>query len=170
MGGLCENEKRNMISEKINQIYFNYPKIAEQKGTKEDFMYAIEQSLEDNEKKYLEDNTIANYYQSKIDNIWNKIKIDRAKESEKYKDIYRKLLTDHKKEMNKLKASIKEENMKKEQVYKKKFECMLQEIDLLKDEMEKKANEERQKIKNYKDYLDKQFKEKMLELQKNLKI
>ena len=144
MGGLSEAEKKLKIIEKLNEFYLNFSKFFE---SKEDFIFNIESTLKKDEKELLKSETIKRYYNIKVNEIWNKIEEDKAKEVEKYKSIYLKLLKDHEKGLQKL----KEENEKKEQENQKKIEKIIQELNEKMINLEKKANLESQKIQNFTD-------------------
>lgn len=94
MGGLSIADKKNLINEKINNIYTNFSKVL---LTKNEFLDAIEQSFEKNEAEYLKENTLKEYYNSLANKFWDKIENDRANEillqeeaKKQYKNMYEK--------------------------------------------------------------------------------
>ena len=98
MENLNTLEKENLILEKIDFIYKNFSQIL---LSKEDFMQVIEQSLDPNIRDYLKDHTIKEYYTVQVNQYWEIIENDRVnqvKAEEKYKNVYEKLLLEHKKE------------------------------------------------------------------------
>ena len=157
MGGVSSTEKKNIIIDKINNIYTNFSQIF---NTKDEFLQAIEQSFEENEKEYLNDKTLNKFYDSQANKFWGKIESDRAKElkiekeaKEKYQNIYEKLLSVHMEEIM--------ENQKSKEFYKKKKEeneLILEQI--VKDfsdkinNIEKKAEEEKVKMENFKKIME----------------
>lgn len=165
MGGLSEADKKLKIIERLNEFYLNYSKFFD---SKEDFIFNIESSLKKDEKELLKNESIRRYYNIKVDKIWAKIEEDKAKEIEKYKDIYLRLLRDHEKDMQLLKSSLKEENDKKEQENQKKIENIIQEINRKMTNLEKKADLETEKIHNFTNSIDKQFEGKIEKYQQRL--
>ena len=153
MGGLSISEKKNLISDKIKNIYTNFSQIL---FTKEEFLDAIEQSFEGNQVKYLKENTIKEFYDSQTTKFWDKIENDRANEliikeeaKKKYQEMYEELLLDHKKEIMKIQKS-KELKIKEEEEKNQKLEKIVNEFKFKLNDIEKKAEEERQKMENFK--------------------
>lgn len=103
MGGLSIAEKKNLIMDKINNIYINYAQIL---YTKEEFFDAFEQSFNRDLLDYLKDNTLIEFYNSQINKNWERIENERAnllliqQEAKiKYQSIYEQLLWEHKEEI-----------------------------------------------------------------------
>lgn len=165
MGGLSEAEKKLKIMERINHVYLNFSQFF---NSKEDFLFNIESSLNKDEKEFLENESIKRYFNIKVDNIWSKIEENKAKEVEKYKDIYLRLLKDHEKDMQNIKSSLREENEKKEQENQSKIEQIIQELNKKMENLEKKADLECEKIHTFTDSMDKQFDGKIEKYQKEL--
>ena len=171
MGGVSSTEKKNIIIDKINNIYTNFSQIF---NTKDEFLQAIEQSFEENEKEYLNDKTLNKFYDSQANKFWGKIESDRAKElkiekeaKEKYQNIYEKLLSVHMEEIM--------ENQKSKEFYKKKKEeneLILEQI--VKDfsdkinNIEKKAEEEKVKMENFKKIMEEEYKTNIEKIKKKL--
>lgn len=66
MGGLNSAETKNLIYKKIYQLYISYNNMIE---SKEDLINIIEQSLNDEEAKYIRENEIREYFLKEIDII-----------------------------------------------------------------------------------------------------
>ena len=171
MGGLSISEKKNLINEKISNIYTNFAQIL---FTKEEFLDAIEQSFEENQKQYLKENTIKEYYNSQASKFWNKIENDRANElllqeeaKKQYKNMYEKLLLDHKQEIMKIQKS-KELDKKKEEENKQKLEQMVNEFKDKINDIERKAEEERKKMENFKKIIEEKFQINIEKIEKKI--
>lgn len=162
MGGLNEAEKKNLINDKICNIYINYSKIS---NSKKDFINKIEQSLSENERTYLENNAIKKYYNDEIDKFWKKILIDKNKESEmneKYEKIYKDLLSQHKKEIMKI-SNSSEQDRKREEKNKLKLQKTVKELQDKIKLIEQKSEEEKTKMENIEKKLEEKLKKKILE-------
>ena len=162
MGGLSEAEKKNLINDKICNIYINYSKIV---ISKDDFIYAIEQSLSENERTYLENNAIKKYYNNEINKFWEKIEIDKIKElemNEKYEKIYKDLLLQHKKEIMKI-SNFSEEDIKREEDNKLILQKTVEELQDKIKLIEQKSEEEKKKMENLGKELEEKLIKKILE-------
>lgn len=159
MGGLSEAEKKNLINDKICNIYINYSKIV---ISKDDFIYAIEQSLSENERTYLENNAIKKYYNNEINKFWEKIEIDKIKElemNEKYEKIYKDLLLQHKKEIMKI-SNFSEEDIKREEDNKLILQKTVEELQDKIKLIEQKSEEEKKKMENIEKKIEEKLKKK----------
>ena len=152
MGGLNEIEKKNIILERINTVYFEFSGIIE---NKDDLINIIEQSLKEEEKKLLSDKSILQYYMNKINQIWDKIENDRY--------FYQILLSEH------IKGTQNQENVKTEREINSNLENIIQNFNDKIKEIEKKAEDERKKMNDYKEQLEQQFKEKIKKFENDLK-
>ena len=121
------------------------------------------QSLSQDEKTYLEDETIKEDYNEKIDIIWKKVENDKNREiiekkeiEEKYNDLLYKVVLDHSGEMEKIK-NINEEEKKKQQETNKKMEDMVNNFHSKISEIEIKAEEERKKMEEKQKNAEKDF-------------
>ena len=160
MGGLNEAQKKNLIKEKIRDIYNNYSKIV---ISKDDFIYAIEQSLSENEKTYLENNAIKNYYNNEINKFWEKIEIEKIKEINiKYLEIFKELLLQHKKEIMKI-PNYSKQDIKREEENKLILQKTVEELQDKIKLIEQKSEEEKKKMENLGKELEEKLIKKILE-------
>lgn len=143
MGGLNEIEKKNIILERINTVYFQFSNIIENKN---DLINIIEQSLKEEEKNYLSDKSILQYYNNRINQIWDKIVNDRY--------IYLRLLPIHRKDVA---TPLTDEDIKKEKENQGNLENIIKRLNDKINDIEKKAKEERKKLIAY----NKQLKQKI---------
>ncbi len=154
MGGLNEIEKKNIILDKINTVYFEFSSIIENKN---DLINIIEQSFKEEEKKYLSDKSILKYYNNRINLIWDKIENDRY--------IYLRLLPMHRKEVA---TPLTYKDIKKEKENQTNLENLIKKLNDTIKEIEKKAEEERKKFIAYKEEIEQKLKK--CENEKNEKI
>ena len=154
MGGLNEIEKKNIILDKINKVYFEFSSIIENKN---DLINIIEQSFKEEEKKYLSDKSILKYYNNRINLIWDKIENDRY--------IYLRLLPMHRKEVT---TPLTYKDIKKEKENQTNLENLIKKLNDTIKEIEKKAEEERKKFIAYKEEIEQKLKK--CENEKNEKI
>ena len=152
MGGINISEKKNCILERINNVYFEFSGIIENKN---DLIDIIEQSLTEEEKKYLSDKSILQFYNNRINLIWDKIENDRY--------FYKILLSEH------IKGTKNKENVKTERENNSNLENIIKMFNDKIKEIEKKAEEERRKLDIYKEQLEQQFKEKIKKFENDLK-
>ena len=156
MGGLNEIEKKNIILERINTVYFELSNIIENKN---DLINIIEQSLKEEEKKYLSDKSILQYYNDRINQIWDKIVNDRY--------IYLRLLPIHRKDVA---TPLTDEDIKKEKENQTNLENLIKGLNDKINEIEKKAQEERKKLIAYNEQLEQKIKKYENEKGKEIKL
>ena len=71
MGGLSIAEKKNKITEKLTNLYLSLKTFPE---TEEKFINIILDGLSQEEKKYLKDEEIKNFFNQHISKLYNKMK------------------------------------------------------------------------------------------------
>ena len=169
MGGLNELEKKSIINEKINNIYFQGLNHFE---SKEELINNIKLSLDEEQQKYLNERNLEIYFNNKIDLIWEKItqqKNSLQQVENKYSEILTQLILDHQNEINNLRDSIINDEKIKKQETEIKFASI---ITLLNDkvtQMEKLAENERKKIEDQNKKSEKILKDEIEMLQKKIK-
>ena len=169
MGGLNVAEKKNIISEKLTNLYLSVKTFPE---SEEKFRNLIMVGLSEDEIKYLDEKEIEDFFNEHTSKLYNKMK-ENMEEKEKLRislsSIYDDLLTAHKKEFNSLKNSISEENLKKQEENDIKLKKKLEEYDNKIKEMQNKNDEEKERLRFQSDLMQAEFKSRMEFLEKQIK-
>ena len=169
MGGLSIAEKKNKITEKLTNLYLSLKTFPE---TEEKFINIILDGLSQEEKKYLEDKEIKNFFNQHISKLYNKMK-ENIEEKEDLRIslscIYDDLLSTHKKEFNNLINSMSEENLKKQEENDIKLKQKLEEYENKIKEIQNKNDEEKERLRYQSDLMQAEFKSRIEFLEKQIK-
>ena len=169
MGGLSIAEKKNKITEKLTNLYLSLKTFPE---TEEKFINIILDGLSQEEKKYLKDEEIKNFFNQHISKLYNKMK-ENIEEKEDLRIslscIYDDLLSTHKKEFNNLINSMSEENLKKQEENDIKLKQKLEEYDNKIKEIQNKNDEEKERLRYQSDLMQAEFKSRIEFLEKQIK-
>ena len=173
MGGLNSAEKKSIIGNKINQAYIIYGKSCK---SKDELKETIENSLSIEEKNYLKEKEIQQYFDEQLVFLWDKKEKDIKEVIDEnllmktiqitYDEAIARLLTEHQDEiilMESQRKQFEEESIKENQ---KKFENQLNEFKEKIKKMEEKAENERKKNENKQKTLEEDFQKKIKLLQK----
>lgn len=173
MGGLNSAEKKSIIGNKINQAYIIYGKSCK---SKDELKETIENSLSIEEKNYLKEKEIQQYFDEQLVFLWKEKEKDIKEVIDEnllmktiqitYDEAIARLLTEHQDEiilMESQRKQFEEESIKENQ---KKFENQLNEFKEKIKKMEEKAENERKKNENKQKTLEEDFQKKIKLLQK----
>ena len=130
MGGLSVAEKKNKISEKLTNIYLTIEGLPQ---SEDHYKGIIIKQLSEDEKNYLEDQKIKNYFDEISSKFYKKLK-EGNEEKQNIRSSINIVLDNIKKSEEKfenLKSSISEENSQKQEEYNKKLRELPKELGYL---------------------------------------
>ena len=168
MGGLSVAEKKNKISEKLTNIYLTIEGLPQ---SEDHYKGIIIKQLSEDEKNYLEDQQIKNYFDEISSKFYKKLK-EGNEEKQNFRSSINIVLDNIKKSEEKfenLKSSISEENSQKQEEYNKKLENKLKEFNNKIKEIENKNNEEKERIRYNNDILQAELKSTIEFLEKKIR-
>ena len=157
MGGLSAAEKKNIISDKLTNIFLTIEDLPQ---SEEHYKGIIIKQLSEEQKNYLEDGQIKNYFDEISSKFYKKLKeVNEERQSirNSINSVYDNILKNEKK-MENLKNSISKENSQKQKEYIKKLENKLEEFNNKIKEIENKNNEEKERIRFNNDILQAEVK------------
>jgi len=157
MGGLSAAEKKNIISDKLTNIFLTIEDLPQ---SEEHYKGIIIKQLSEEQKNYLEDEQIKNYFDEISSKFYKKLKeVNEERQSirNSINSVYDNILKNEKK-MENLKNSISKENSQKQKEYIKKLENKLEEFNNKIKEIENKNNEEKERIRFNNDILQAEVK------------
>ena len=157
MGGLSAAEKKNIISDKLTNIFLTIEDLPQ---SEEHYKGIIIKQLTEEQKNYLEDGQIKNYFDEISSKFYKKLKeVNEERQSirNSINSVYDNILKNEKK-MENLKNSISKENSQKQKEYIKKLENKLEEFNNKIKEIENKNNEEKERIRFNNDILQAEVK------------
>ena len=169
MGGLNNTEKKNIISEKLTNLYLTLNPPPE---TEEQFLSIIIESLSEEEAEYLKEKEIKDFFNEKTSKFWNIIKQNKEEKEQirvSMQCIYEVLIDEHKNELNQLKKSISEENLKKQEENNNKLKQKLEEYDNKIKEIKSKNDEEKNNLRYQNNLIKAEFISRIEFLEKKMK-